>query len=163
MFSFLAFAKTSAAPAAETPVEDPSHGTIIPEPSEQFKNASDCQKLMLAVNTDILTARDAVAKREAFGTYNAPYTDILACGIVTGAIQLWMIPFYIRFVLEFIIGLAGLIAVGGIVYGGYLYLFAGISDDKDKGKNAIKNGLIGLVLTLTAWAIVNIVISVVTA
>lgn len=75
---------------------------------------------------------------------------------------MWMIPFFIRYVLEFIIGIAGLLAVGGVVYGGYLYLFAGLSDDKDKGKNAIKNGIIGLVLVLTAWAVVNIVIGLVT-
>lgn len=94
-------------------------------------------------------------------TYTAK--DVLACGIKTGGIKLWMIPYYIRYILQFIIGLAGLIAVGGIVYGGYLYLFAGISEDKDKGKKAILYGVAGMVMTLVAWAFVNIVIAVVTA
>jgi hypothetical protein len=90
------------------------------------------------------------------------YLEILSCAIKTGDVKVWMIPFFIRYILEFILGIAGLIAVGGIIYGGYLYLFAGLGDDKDKGKNAIKNGLIGLVLILTAWAIVNLVIILVT-
>lgn len=113
--------------------------------------------------------KDAIAKRskeikigEGEIEFTLKYTEILGCAIKTGNIKTWMIPFFIRYVLEFIIGLAGLLAVAGVVYGGYLYLFAGLSADKDKGKNAIKNGIIGLVLVLTAWAVVNIVISLVT-
>ncbi len=94
-------------------------------------------------------------------SFNATGTDILACGIKTGNISLWMIPFYIRFILEFVIGLAGIIAVGGVVYGGYLYLFAGVSDDKDRGKKAIMYGLGGFILTMLAFGIVNIVIALV--
>lgn len=86
-------------------------------------------------------------------------SDILACGIRTGSIRLWLVPYYIRYILEFVIGIAGLVAVGGIVYGGYLYLFAGVSDDKDKGKKAIMYGVVGMVLTLVAWAVVNIFVA----
>ncbi len=85
--------------------------------------------------------------------------DILGCGIKTGNIKLWMLPYYIRTMLEFVLGLAGLIAVGGIVYGGYLYLFAGLSDDKDKGKKAIMYGVGGFALAMLAFALVNIVVS----
>lgn len=88
--------------------------------------------------------------------------DILACGIKTGDIHLWMIPYYIRFILQFVIGLSGLASVGGIVYGGYMYLFAGVSNDKDQGKKAIQYALIGMVMTLVAWAFVNIIMSLVT-
>ncbi|MBI4231842.1 hypothetical protein HY605_01305 [Candidatus Peregrinibacteria bacterium] len=119
-----------------------------------------CKILMNEVNKDPSGAKTAVAGREVFK--GSTYLDILGCGIKTGDIRLWMIAYYVRFILEFIIGLSGLIAVGGIVYGGYLYLFAGISEDKDKGKKAIMYGVGGMVLTLLAWAIVNIVISFVT-
>lgn len=88
--------------------------------------------------------------------------DVLACGIKTGDIHLWMIPYYIRYILEFIIGIAGLIAVGSIVYGGYMYLFSGLSQDKDTGKKAILYGIVGMILTLVAWAFVNIIIAFVT-
>ncbi|MBD3361158.1 hypothetical protein GF366_05160 [Candidatus Peregrinibacteria bacterium] len=115
-----------------------------------------------------LSIKELIARRECIdnvpGMEGAVVTgnDILGCAIMTGDIKIWMIPFYIRFFLEFIIGIAGLVAVGGIIYGGYLYLFAGLTEDKDKGKNAIKNGIIGLILTLTAWGIVNVVIALVT-
>lgn len=88
---------------------------------------------------------------------------VLACGIKTGQMRLWMIPYYIRYILEFVIGIAGIVAVGGVIYGGYLYLFAGLLEDKENGKKAIMYGVVGMILTLVAWAFVNIVISVVTA
>lgn len=90
-------------------------------------------------------------------------SDVLGCGIKTGRISLWMIPYYIRFILEFLIGIAGLICVGGFVYGGFVYLFAGLSEDKDKGKKALFYSVTGLVVVMLAWAFVNIVIAVVTA
>ncbi|MBT4917639.1 hypothetical protein HN709_04415 [Candidatus Peregrinibacteria bacterium] len=112
------------------------------------------------------SSKKIIAKRESMmiDPLNkiASYTDILACGIKTGNIPLWMVPFYLRWILEFIIGLAGLASVAGLVVGGYMYMFGGLSSEKDKGKNAIKNAVIGLVLTLTAWAIVNVVLSLVT-
>ncbi len=157
-------------------------GTVLPDTN---KTATDCQKVMVWVNahTDKITitqpatgdtgvtATDTSIKALIAGRENVPvtgyeggvsYTEVLACAIMTGDIKVWMIPYFIRYILEFIIGLAGLVAVGGVVYGGYLYLFAGLTTDKDKGKNAIKNSLLGLVLIFTAWAIVNIVISLVT-
>jgi len=87
---------------------------------------------------------------------------ILGCGIKTGNIKLYMVPYYIRSILEFIIGISGLACVGAIVFGGYWYLFAGVSEDREKGKKAIMYGLIGMVLTLVAWAMVNIIIGLLT-
>lgn len=136
-------------------------------PKTQYKTVAKCEVLMHYVGSHYSESRTAVASRgfvnvEGLNPSKAYDVDILGCAIKTGDISLWMVVFFVRFFLEFVIGLAGVLAVAGVVYGGYLYLFAGISDDKDKGKNAIKNGLIGLVLTLTAWAIVNIVIALVT-
>lgn len=88
--------------------------------------------------------------------------NILGCGIKTGNIKLYMVPYYIRSVLEFIIGVSGLACVGAIVFGGYWYLFAGVSEDKEKGKKAIMYGIVGMVLTLVAWALVNILIGLLT-
>ncbi len=118
--------------------------------------------IISSVKEDIAKRNNKIEIKTSHALWIVDYKEILACAIMTGDVKMWMVPFFIRYVLEFIIGIAGLLAVGGVVYGGYLYLFAGLSDDKDKGKNAIKNGLIGLVLVLTAWAVVNIVISLVT-
>ena len=133
------------------------------------KGVSDCKTVMNYVNTHSGAVKKFFtnADNEDFGFDTgaggvADENDILGCGIKTGDIKLWMIPYYIRYVLEFIIQISGLVAVGGIMYGGYLYLFAGISEDKDKGKKAILYGVVGMVLTLVAWALVNIVIAVLT-
>lgn len=138
---------------------DDQRGTVLP--STQFDSVEECEIIMFYVSNNRVSAKTTVAKRSPLinienGPQNVTSNDILACGIRTGNMKLWMVPFYIRFILEFIIGLAGLITVGAVVYGGYLYLFSGISDDKDQGKNALKNGIIGLVLVLSAWAIVNV-------
>lgn len=120
------------------------------------------------VERDLKAAQERVNKAEinladAKGKPGVTSTTILACGIRTGNIKMWMIPYYIRFMLEFIVGIAGLLAVGGTVYGGYLYLFAGVAEEgKDKGKKAIMYGITGMIITLVAWAVVNIFISLLT-
>lgn len=88
--------------------------------------------------------------------------EILGCAIKTGKIRLWMVPYFIRYLLEFVLQLAGLIAVGGIVYGGFLYLFAGLTEAKDQGKKAIKYGVMGFILVMVAWGLVSVLISLLT-
>lgn len=150
-------------------------GTILPDTA--YQSISDCEIIMRYVNihskeiekaiidrkSEILGADGEYIISSATDNYNPSYTDILGCAIKTGDVKLWMVPYFARYILEFIIGIAGLASVAGIIYGGYFYLFAGLSDDQQKGKNAIKNSLIALVLSLSAWAIVNIVISLVTS
>lgn len=119
---------------------------------------NDCKAVLNTVHMNTTVAKQKFVDRD-----DVYIKEVLGCGIKTGDISLWMVPYYIRFILEFILQLGGLVAVGGIIYGGYLYLFAGISDDKDRGKKAIIYGVGGIILAMTAWALVNIVISVVTA
>lgn len=148
-------------------------GTVLPATT---KTVLACEDLMNDVSKNsCMVIRDVFKKvpstdpnRDKCDTGVTPDftgvtdTDVLACGIKTGSIHLWMIPYYIRYVLTFIIGMSGLASVGGIIYGGYMYLFAGVSKEQDQGKNAIKYGIIGMILTLVAWAFVNIIISLVT-
>jgi len=153
------------------------HGGVLPNTATDVQDCKDVMKDFNAMKREdaekMLISGGAEgtgdvaggsADGEAETTANGMTSDqVLGCGIKTGNISFWMVPYYVKYLLEFVIGIAGLISVGGIVVGGFMYLFAGLSQDKDKGKNAIKNALIGLVLTLTAWAIVNIVIALVTA
>lgn len=167
LLSFVVSSVTFAADTATPAESQTSTGRGFLLPKTQYATVVECEVLMHYVNAHYKEARDAVAGRGTVSVTNltpseARDVDILGCAIKTGDISLWMVVFYVRFFLEFVIGLAGVLAVAGIVYGGYLYLFAGISEDKDKGKSAIKNALIGLVLTLTAWVIVNVVIALVT-
>lgn len=89
--------------------------------------------------------------------------NLLACGIKTGRISLAMVPYFITYLSNFILGLMGLISVLFIVIGGYLYIFGGLTDDKEKGKKAILNALKGMVVAILAWVIVTAVITFVTS
>lgn len=150
-------AAAAAAPASDQAGD--TGGTVLPV--TKFEDIKDCERVMFYVNIDVDTVKKIVTKREAQtleGIGSVTANDILGCAIKTGDIKLWMAPFYVRYVLEFVIGVAGLLVVGGIVYGGYLYLFGALTEQKEQGKKAIINSLIGLVLSLSAWAIVSIVI-----
>lgn len=158
-----------------------NNGTVLPTTSVD-RTVKDCRGIMNevaknsmwvklnifnlnGVKPDTTGGSTTVTPQDSGTDPNLPgvtANDVLACGIKTGDIHLWMIPYYIRYILQFIIGISGLASVGGIVYGGYMYLFAGVSNDKDQGKKAIQYALIGMVMTLVAWAFVNIIISLVT-
>ncbi len=88
--------------------------------------------------------------------------DDLGCKIKTGTIQLVDIPFVIRELSEFLIGLAGILCMFFIVYGGYQYVYGALGENKDKGKTTIFYACLGLVLVSLSWIIVNIVIFAVT-
>jgi len=141
----------------------PKYSTVLPETS--VESTADCEVILKEVGTHLDDVIEEVfVKRDIFQlpSRGVKDTDILGCAIKTGGVKMWMIPYFIRYILEFVIGLSGIVAVGGIVYGGYLYLFAGLSEKKEEGKNAILYGVMGFILVLLAFGFVNIVISLVT-
>ncbi len=81
--------------------------------------------------------------QKAYGTQQAPDAVVLAGSII-----------------QTVLGLLGVIFLGLIVYGGYLWLMArGNEQQIEKAKETIKAGIIGLIIMLGAYAISNIVIS----
>ncbi len=80
---------------------------------------------------------------------------LLACAIQLGKIHLFMLPYFIGYIVQFLLLIGGLIAVLFVVYGGYQYSIGGLSEDKESGKKTITNALIGVVVSLGAWIIVN--------
>ena len=150
------------------------NATILPTTEFSYTACSELYKVSdykPNVLKDIVKSGDAVpvalrVKVKVGGEENISPTvsplDVLACGIKTGNISLWMIPFYVKYLIQFLMGISGLLAIFSIIIGGYFYMFGGIGDDKDKGKRAIIYGLAGFVLALTSWALVNTVISLLT-
>ena len=66
-------------------------------------------------------------------------------------------------IINWALGLAGLISVGFIIYGGFKYIFsAGNEKTAGEGKAVVFNALIGLVIIILAYVIVRIVVSTVT-
>lgn len=63
-------------------------------------------------------------------------------------------------VVEILAMLVGYIAVGMIIFGGFQYLTsAGSADNSKKAKTTITNAIIGLVLSLSAFAVTNLITS----
>ena len=57
-------------------------------------------------------------------------------------------------------GLGGAVAVGYFVYGAYLYLTAsGAPNEMERGKAAMMTALVGVVLMMVAYGVVNLVIN----
>lgn len=68
------------------------------------------------------------------------------------------IPRILLAVFEIILRIAGLAAVGFIIFGGFQYLISQGEPDKTKGaKSTILNAVIGLVITISATVIVNLI------
>lgn len=95
-------------------------------------------------------------------TINARETA-LSCGIKTGRIDMWLIPYYLVRVIDFALLLAGLLSVLFIIIGGYHFIIGSYTDDKEKGKKTIMYALGGLVLCLLAYTLVNLLLLFVTS
>ena len=66
-------------------------------------------------------------------------------------------------IIQFLVDFAGIVAVGILVIGGFWYITsAGNEEQAEKGKKAIINGIIGLVVVTVAYAIVTIISSTLT-
>jgi uncharacterized membrane protein YvlD (DUF360 family) len=85
-------------------------------------------------------------------------SGFLACAMKLGYVKFWMIPYFVLYALQFVIQLAGLIAVLMVVVGGYYYIAGGITDDKEKGKHIITYALGGFVMVITSWFVVNLIL-----
>lgn len=85
------------------------------------------------------------------------FRQILGCAVRSGKIKLYMIPYFVTYLVQFLLSIAGIIAVLFVVYGGFQYVKGGVTEDKESGKKTITHALIGLVVSLSAWIIVNFI------
>jgi len=74
-----------------------------------------------------------------------------------GCVGLADIPIIIIKLIDLCTKLAGTIAVIFGLYAGYQMITSGITEDRESAKNTLKYAAIGLVVTLTAWIIVNVI------
>ncbi|MBI5413773.1 hypothetical protein HZA42_05500 [Candidatus Peregrinibacteria bacterium] len=135
-----------------------ANAQILPSPAKDF-DCSDKYKekkeLYKALNTE-----------EGFDTFiksNNELGNALGCAVKLGRIRLYMMPFFIMYLTKFLLGIAGLISVIFIILGGYNYATGGLTEDKEGGKKYIKNALIGLIVSLSAWIVVSLVQAVLTS
>jgi len=69
----------------------------------------------------------------------------------------WSLPLIVQNVLRIVFVLAGVIAVVYLVWGGYQYITSGGGEGAENGKKTIVNAVIGLIIIIAAFAIVNFV------
>jgi hypothetical protein len=62
---------------------------------------------------------------------------------------------YIRYIYLLGLGLIGIAAFGALVYGGFMYMLSGTVTSKEEAKSWIKGAILGLVLGMTAYLILN--------
>lgn len=134
-----------------TPTAAFAGNTLMPELPEDYTK-EDCETLMSEVIP--MYTVEAIKNEMKDETTR---DGILGCAIQTGNIHLWMIPYFITYIIEFLITIAGLISVLFIILGGYLYAWGGLTEDKEKGKKTVMYALIGFVLATLGWIIVNII------
>lgn len=89
--------------------------------------------------------------------------NVLACAIKTGKISLSMIPYYIAYIADFLLGLSAIVSILFIMVGGYFYIWGGLTDNKEKGKKTVINAMIGLAMAIFSWAFISAVISALTS
>ncbi len=144
-----------------------AQGTLLPEQSENFKGYEDQYKGLSVDQKKIYRSACDYYLKKILGertlldkVKTAPpeiRQDILSCAIKSGRVHLWMLPYFITYVVNFLIYISGTIAVLFVLLGGFWYMTGGITDDKEKGKKTITYALMGLVITLLAWIIVNVI------
>lgn len=81
----------------------------------------------------------------------------LAEKFISGKFEIYDIGSYVIYLIEFLIYIAGGIAVIFVIIGGYKYIIGGASDDKEAGKKTIGYALAGFAVSVLAWTIVNFV------
>ncbi len=80
----------------------------------------------------------------------------LATKVRCGSMSMEDIPYYFTGILGFLINIAGTLAVIMVMIGGYQYAIGGLTEDKSKGTDTIRHALIGLIVVLVAWTLVQI-------
>lgn len=128
--------------------------------------------VLLSLNLSLAFSSSALAQTNFQPPTVLPATDAsiggrgdacigLATMIRSGNIHLRNIPCFIKFFTQTLISIAGSLAVIFIMIGGYRYVI-GRDEDKDAAKKTITYAIIGLVISLLAWVITDLVLQVAT-
>jgi hypothetical protein len=130
-----------------------AQATVLPD----IKGVNNCDERIARFNSEV-AANEGDANTEVSGDI----PQLLGCAIQTGRVSLAMIPYFLQYFSNYLLGIVSLIALLFVVIGGFMYTTGGVSEQKDTGKTFITNALIGMAVAFLAWTIVNVVLAVVT-
>lgn len=118
-------------------------------------SASLCDDVASSTGGFFSCGTETTSFTEFTGTLSAPDASQYAPGLS----QNQDLRSFIKNVVNFALGFLGLIAVVIIIYGGFLYVTAaGNEEQAGKGKKAITYPLIGIIIILSSFALVNTVL-----
>jgi hypothetical protein len=136
----------------------------VPQAQAQFTVLPNANKSEAACKSDLDAYAVMVDETRLNTMKNQALRDsLLGCAVQTGRISLNMIPYFITYVSNFLLGLVGLISMLFIVVGGYFYIWGGLTENKEKGKKTVYHALLGMAVALLAWTFINVIISAVTS
>lgn len=126
-------------------------------PSGQ-SSVSTCSDIKSELFNDVNSFKKIMNESKEKGLSKNEYLSfVLGCAVKTGKIRLFMMPYFVTYLIQFLLQIAGLIAVLFVVYGGFQYVKGGVSEDKDSGKKTLTHALVGLAVSVSAWIIVNFI------
>lgn len=91
-------------------------------------------------------------------TTHASWLGISDSDLRNGNVGFESIPGVILAVTEFLLGFVGTIAMIMIMYGAVRIGYGAVADDKEAGKKIVTAGIVGFVISVSGWFIINFVI-----
>jgi hypothetical protein len=116
--------------------------------SESEYASYDCDLYLNSSNDEFIS----------FTQYNGTLNNLTKAGYDESLTQTDNARDYITNIVNFALTFLGFIAVIGIIYSGYLYLFSGVAETADKGKKGIQYTVLGLLIIMSSYALVNTVL-----
>lgn len=85
-------------------------------------------------------------------------TNIEGCDFVTGSLQAACIPSFIGHMIQLLFGFTGIFCLVNIMIGGYQVALGGATGDKEKGKQRITWAILGFILSVCSYLILDLVL-----
>lgn len=122
----------------------------------------DFSKIVEIIMAGVLMLSPLVSFAVAPGNVNSPIGSSVLNGVCSSGQVVCnsslTLTGLITVILQWVLGLAGLVAVIMLIIGGFLYMTAGGNDDRmKKAKKYIYRSLIGLVIVIVAFVIVSVI------
>jgi hypothetical protein len=151
--------------------------TILPggaDTESSYLSEADCSKLVdqfmedyyrdgtVGMPDGVFTITYKISENVT-ASYDITSEDVFSCAIKSGNIKFWMVPYFVKSILQWLLTISGLIAVLMTIIGGYYYIMGGLTEDKEKGKTIIQYALGGMALATLSWIIVNLILLAVTS
>ncbi len=114
------------------------------------------------IRTALLTpfvALALAAPSTAFAQFGLITSGIEGCDFQTGELEASCIPSFVGHLVQLVFTFAGVICLIIIMYSGYEIAIGGVTGDTTGGKQNLMHALIGLAVCISAFLIVDFVIS----